>query len=203
MSKYVPSFLRGATVAPAPAPAESAFRSFVREDPVVVNTSLPARTAVPLPAATLASLTVTEKAVPVEPTRVDRLEPLQPRTKRMPLPKEDDFPTLGGKTAKLVNIPVTTSFRDLSQSWAEKQRQQAEEATAAREKERAVVIAAAEAARRAADFRIITVKRAARVGSDGEEEEEEEESPVEESEPSEEEVEDEDWVERRSRYDLY
>ena len=211
MSKYVPSFLRksgSSTNTEQAAPTES-FRSFVREDPVVVNTSLPARMATPLPPATLASLTA-DKGVERAPNAP--LAPMAPIPRRAapPLPKEDDFPALGKAPAKVAPANTGVSFRSLAQDWAVKQKADTEAAAEQKAKELiARQLASAEAARVEREERDIRrMARLGRVGGIDHSEEEEEECSEPSTEPSdyeeEEEIEvDDDWGSRKHRNELY
>ena len=202
MSKYVPSFLKSANrtavggnreekpAAPAssaaPAAAPATFRFFVaKEDPVVVNTSLPARLATPLPPATLASLTITEKPMPVAASAP--LEPMRMAARRVPLPTDDDFPTLSKKTPVVAKVaaPAAMSFRELSKDWAQKQKAEAEEAAAKKEKERIAAQEAMKDAARAERDAIRIVNLGLIRADGGSSEEEEEKTPVEDTtEPS-------------------
>jgi hypothetical protein len=86
-----------------------------------VNTSLPAKEAPVLPSATLASLTKKDMPPGLQPVTGASLKQAKP------LPKEEDFPTLG-KPA-VVKVDTTTSkptFSELSKQWAIKKKEEEE-----------------------------------------------------------------------------
>jgi hypothetical protein len=112
----------------------------------LVNTSLPAKEAPQLAPATLASLTSTSAASGSATTAVKSITStlsslrLEKKSVYQPLSKvqltDDDFPTLGGKSAKASTVIQGTNYATLSRDWAKKQEEDAVAAKDAAEKER-------------------------------------------------------------------
>lgn len=138
--KYVPSFLKGSMTNSFAALDLEEEPPVKKEEKPLVNTSLPAKQALVLAPATLASLT--SNGAPLRPFSFSPpgLEIKAPIFKQEPAKKKliepTDFPALGSKKPASIALVQKTSFSELSKEWAKKQKE--EEAMMKEEKEKAI-----------------------------------------------------------------